>query len=329
MNDLVSIIIPCFNGEDFIDRSIRSVYEQVCSFQIELIVVNDGSSDQSEEKIRAWIPLFSHKKYILKYIYQANQGPGGAVNTGLKHVTGKYLSLLDADDEFLPGSLEKRIVYLEKNSDCVGVQSNGWQDKNGQRQLFDADRKDQEKLNLFDGLIGGKATNWAGSYMIRTRELFEFYPDREIYPSRAGQNMQLLLPVAYKRKFGYINEPLMIYYLRPDSLSQSSTEEQAEKEYRNFGGYYDIYVHMIRSVVHDEHEQFYYLNIVNSWKYRRDLSRAIQHRDKEGAIKAFSAYQATGYMTFNDEIEFCSLVKPVKAIWLRFYRRILKVLKRM
>ena len=112
--------------------------------------------------------------------------------------------------------------------------------------------------NFFNGLIGGRATNWAGSYMVRSNLLFEFYPDREIYPSRFGQHMQILLPVAYKKKFGYIDDALMIYYLQENSHSQSSTlEEQQQKNDRNFYGYQDIYRHMINAVVNDAEEKKY------------------------------------------------------------------------
>ena len=59
--------------------------------------------------------------------------------------------------------------------------------------------------------------------------------------------MQLLLPVSYKNKFGFIDEPLMIYYLQSNSLSQAVTvEEQLKKDDRNFYGYYDIYMNMLK-----------------------------------------------------------------------------------
>lgn len=100
MKPKISIIVPCFNSESTIDRCIDSIYSQDGDFQIELIVVNDGSTDLSEKRIQKWIPLFRDKGYELKYIKQENQGPGGAINTGLKYVSGEYLSLLDAEDCF-------------------------------------------------------------------------------------------------------------------------------------------------------------------------------------------------------------------------------------
>lgn len=330
MNQKVSVIVPCYNNEITIDRCINSIYSQDGDFVIELIVVNDGSTDLSNKRILDWAPLFSKKGYELKYIEQENQGPGGAINTGLKFVSGKYLTLLDADDCFLQNSIQKRVEYLERHPDFVGVRTNGWQDKQGERKLFDLDPERTFNTNLFDGLIGGRATNWAGSYMIRTEILFGFYPTREIYASRFGQHMQLLLPVAYKNKFGYIDEPLMIYFLQENSHSQASKpDEQLRKNDRNFYGYYDIYTHMINEVVKDKDERNYYMNIIMSWKYKHEFNKALMCGDTDVAEKYFKEYEATGRMTLNEKIEYYSKVRPVKAICLKVRRRIGMMFKSM
>ena len=65
----VSIVIPCYNGEQFIDHSIRSVWEQDYP-HVELIVVNDGSEDRTGERILAWKQSFADKGWELKYLYQ-------------------------------------------------------------------------------------------------------------------------------------------------------------------------------------------------------------------------------------------------------------------
>lgn len=323
----ISVIIPCYNGETVIDRSIESVYMQKCHATIELIVVDDGSADGSKEHILAWIPYFEKIGASLKYVFQENAGPGGAINTGLKYVTGEYLTLLDADDAFLQGSFEKRFSFLEANSDYVGVQTNGWQDKHGKQKLFTF--SPPQSADLFSGLVGGSAYNWAGSYMIRTDVLFAFYPTRDIYPSRFGQHMQLLLPVSYKNKFGFIDEPLMVYYLQDNSHSQSVTpQEQQEKNDRNFYGYQDIYRHMIDLVVKEENEHRYYLSIIQSWQYNHELKKAMRNGDRKEMEKYFRLYKSTGRMTLNEKINYFSVTNPAKAIILKLYRRIRALFKR-
>lgn len=111
MPNLVSVIIPCYNGEKFIERSIRSVMEQDYR-DIELIVVDDGSTDRSKEIILGLKTEFDNENRELKYVYQENTGVGGAVSTALKYVSGDYLTLLDADDRFCKDSIGKRAVIF-------------------------------------------------------------------------------------------------------------------------------------------------------------------------------------------------------------------------
>lgn len=135
--------------------------------------------------------------------------------------------------------------------------------------------------------------------------------------------MQLLLPVSYKNKFGYIDEPLMIYFLQEDSHSQTSNEEEKYiKADRNFYGYLDIYMHMVNVVVKDENEQNYYKNILNSWKYNHELDKALLNNDFELAERYFNLYRLTNRTSINDEIKYYSKVKPYKAIWLKVKRRL-------
>ena len=125
MNKKVSIIIPCFNGERFIDRCLHSIEIQNYP-HIEVVVVNDGSIDQSESKILEWKEVLENKKISLIYIKQKNQGIGSAINTGLKYISGEYLLLLDIDDEYLQGALLERVQFLESHREMDVVRSNGW-----------------------------------------------------------------------------------------------------------------------------------------------------------------------------------------------------------
>lgn len=88
----VSVIIPVYNVEKYIKRALESVCNQTL-FDIEIIVVNDGSSDNSAEIIRS----FLNDKRII-YIEQENKGQGAARNEGLKYAKGEYITFLDSDD---------------------------------------------------------------------------------------------------------------------------------------------------------------------------------------------------------------------------------------
>lgn len=114
MNSLVSVIMPVFNTEKYISEAIQSVLDQ--SHQnLELLIVNDGSTDNSEE----FILKFSDPR--IKYYKQQNKGVSAARNLGLKNMTGAFFCFLDADDVYPPKSIEVRLKVFEESKDICFV----------------------------------------------------------------------------------------------------------------------------------------------------------------------------------------------------------------
>ncbi len=103
---LVSVIICVYNGEKYIASSLNSVLNQTYK-NIEVIVVNDGSTDHTEEIALAYPNI--------KYIYQQNQGVAVARNTGLRQCTGDYIAWLDSDDLYLPTKIQEQVSFIESN----------------------------------------------------------------------------------------------------------------------------------------------------------------------------------------------------------------------
>ncbi len=113
----VSVIIPVYNGENTIGRCLDSVLSQTgCSFEV--VIVDDGSTDGTLGI------LDQYKKTVgedtLKVIHQDNSGAAAARNSGISIAKGRYISFLDADDEFLPNRLSTYVDYMEKRP-SVGV----------------------------------------------------------------------------------------------------------------------------------------------------------------------------------------------------------------
>ena len=94
----ISVIIPLYNKEAIIGRSLQSVLSQDYD-DFEIVIVNDGSTDRSMEIVRG----IQDPRIVL--IEQENGGPSKARNTGVKHAKGEWIVFLDADDELLPGAL--------------------------------------------------------------------------------------------------------------------------------------------------------------------------------------------------------------------------------
>lgn len=107
MEPIVSIIIPAYNADRFINETIDSVLKQSYS-SWELIIVNDGSSDRTKEIIEKYI----RKDSRIHTINQSNKGVSIARNTGIENAKGQFIALLDADDFWLEDNLKEKISLL-------------------------------------------------------------------------------------------------------------------------------------------------------------------------------------------------------------------------
>lgn len=110
-NDLVSIIVPVYNSEKFINDTIRTVQEQTYG-NWELILVNDCSTDNSVSIIEKYVKEDNRIKLIN---LECNSGAAIARNTGIEQATGRYIAFLDADDLWHKEKLEKQIKFMKKN----------------------------------------------------------------------------------------------------------------------------------------------------------------------------------------------------------------------
>lgn len=115
----VSVIIPVYNSEKFVEETIKSVLNQ--SYEsFEIIIVDDGSADRSAEIIRT----FDDPR--ITYVYQENQGRSKARNRGISLAKGKYIAFLDSDDVWLSRHLEIEVEILKSIPEACAVYSNVW-----------------------------------------------------------------------------------------------------------------------------------------------------------------------------------------------------------
>lgn len=103
---LVSVVIPAYNHERFVGAAIESVLGQTCT-DFELIIVNDGSTDRTEDVIH------SYDDARIKYFFQENQDAYNTINRGISLAQGKYVSILNSDDVYTDERLEKMITLCE------------------------------------------------------------------------------------------------------------------------------------------------------------------------------------------------------------------------
>jgi glycosyltransferase involved in cell wall biosynthesis len=109
MENKVSIVIPCYNGEDFIRESIQSAIDQTWVNK-EIIVIDDGSTDKSLEIIKEYKEV--------QYFSKPNGGTSSALNLGIRRATGEWIHWLSADDVLYDNAIEKMMEVIDKTSNA-------------------------------------------------------------------------------------------------------------------------------------------------------------------------------------------------------------------
>jgi glycosyltransferase involved in cell wall biosynthesis len=223
MDKLVSILTPCYNGELFIDRYAESILMQNYN-NCQLIFIDDGSTDKTRDKIMSYESRFRNNGILLEYHYNENLGLGGAIAKGVQHIRGEYIIWSDVDDILPEDSIRSKYNYLESHPEYGLVRTNFIVARDEPTNIINnggADKyKHRSKSSLFsDYLVSKNMWLICGCYMIRTSTFLRANPDRFIFPSRTGQNWQMLLPVLYNSKCGYMENRTYIYIQRTDSLS--------------------------------------------------------------------------------------------------------------
>ena len=97
MPKTLTFIIPAYNAEKYLDKCISSLLNSAVQDDLEIIVVNDGSTDQTETIAKKYVKEYPH---MCALITKDNGGHGSAINIGFQKATGKYVKVLDADDEW-------------------------------------------------------------------------------------------------------------------------------------------------------------------------------------------------------------------------------------
>ncbi len=119
-NPLVSIIIPSYNHESFVQDSIQSVIEQTYQ-NIELIIIDDGSKDNSVMKIQEKLIECEERFVNFKFIYRENKGLCNTLNEALSKCSGKYLSIIASDDQMLPDKTSIQVEHMENDKDIIAL----------------------------------------------------------------------------------------------------------------------------------------------------------------------------------------------------------------
>lgn len=233
----VSIVVPIYNVEKYVDRCIESIINQTYS-NLEIILVDDGSPDSCPQKCESW----AKKDTRIKVIHKKNEGLGMARNTGIDNATGEYIYFVDSDDYIALNTIEKCYTFSkEKNTDVVTFgYSKVW--KNGKigkpnipsmsKQIFEGTDVQNEFLpNLIapDVQNGIYSNLWMSACALFCKlkviqdAKWKFASEREVISEDIYSIMELYY---YIKKVGVIEESFYYYCENEVSLTHTYREDR-------------------------------------------------------------------------------------------------------
>lgn len=205
----LSIIVPAYNVEKYIKECIESIIGQKTKYKYELIIVNDGAVDNTDEIVR------KIKDEHIKYIVQENKGLSGARNTGINYSVGKYIMFVDSDDVMCDGSIDAMMEAVIENNADISVGAYYLFTKKDDKQYFINQSKIIE--NNSEEAVKNPGYAWGKVYK---RSLF----DKIRFPLDAWYEDTLVCSVLYRfaEKIVVIDKPIYGYRINPEGISRTA-----------------------------------------------------------------------------------------------------------
>ena len=213
----VSIIVPAYNVENYIERCIDSLVNQTLQ-EIEIILVNDGSQDNSAIKAKEFQQKYPNK---IKYYEKPNGGLGDARNFGINYATGEYIAFLDSDDYVEPTMYEEMYEKAkQENADMVECDF-WWEYPDKKREDIGSEYSNQKEM-----LQKARVVAW--NKLIKT-EIYKQHPEARFSVGLRYEDVEgfyKILP--YINKVAYVRKPFIHYIQRQGSISNTQNKKNEE-----------------------------------------------------------------------------------------------------
>lgn len=217
---LVSVIIPVYNGQKYLEQAIKSVINQPCK-NIEVLVINDGSKDRSAEISEKLV----RENANVRYYEKENEGIGATRNFGIKHAIGKYVAFLDQDDVWIKNFYNNIITdLLDQSIDIIGF-SMFLASDDLSRGIYIAVKNE----NYYDGGLKVVESSWMhhSSFLFRREFLQEFKLEYSL--TRHEDEIFRHKCLYVSKHVRYVNLPIFVYRNNPSS--ETHRKHDAQKVY--------------------------------------------------------------------------------------------------
>ncbi len=263
MANLISVILPVYNGAPYLDEAIKSILSQTYS-NFEFIIINDGSTDNSLEIINRYKSIDDR----IKVISRENRGLISSLNEGIEKSEGTYIARIDQDDVSLPRRLEVQLNYMLKNH--LDICGGDFTNIDAQNNVLEEHKVPKTESEIIITL----ATNMPFAHscvMIKKSFLSTNNLKYGLNGYRNAEDLDLwILMYENGAKFGNVDEKILKYRVLPSSMSRTNRKEIKKESDRQFDSF-------IKNNRVDFENRFQILlnqkNISNA--IQRDMMRAI------------------------------------------------------
>jgi len=208
----VSVILPTYNRAHIIEKAIQSVLKQTYQ-DFEIIIIDDGSKDDTEKIIRG----FQEKDNRIKYIrFEENKGAAAARNAGINMSKGEYITFQDSDDEWVIDKLEKQMKVIETSSENIVVYCGFWRIDGDEKTYIPDINISNREGNIHKELLKRNFIDTPSILLLKKNlEKIGMFDENL---SRL-QDWDLAIRLSKYYNFKLIDEPLYISYVLSDSIS--------------------------------------------------------------------------------------------------------------
>jgi hypothetical protein len=214
---LVSVILPVYNGELFVAQTVESALQQTYR-NLEIIIVNDGSTDQTGSVVHA----LAERDPRIRVFHQPNCGVARARNLGLAEARGEYVAPLDGDDLWEPHKIEQQVRLMEQGGEAVGLVYCWWVWIDQKGRILDRSPSWEIEGDASDLLLQVNFTGNASVPLYRRRCLQAvggYDESMERHGGRGCEDWDVALKVAARSKVAVAKQLLVGYRRLPDSMS--------------------------------------------------------------------------------------------------------------
>lgn len=305
---LVTVLTPLYNLETLVSRLLESVLMQTYP-HVEMIVMNDGSTDNGVEVVKSYKDKFQARGYSLMLINQENQGLSATIKNGLEHVHGEYLVWPDADDFYhSPDTFTEMVKVLEESDNTIGmvrcrVNMVNEEDINTVVHVTGAANKPIEDKSLFTDCLFCTNNYYygAGAYMIKYQAYL--HSSKGFYTNRTnGQNLQLCLPVLYHYLCASLPVAYITYLIRGSSHSHHA--RSYEKEIETIKTHENTRLETLKNIKGMPHDELISLSkIVIRNSLISQYYMAYKHQNKDEVKRINSQLKEYGGIPLRDKIK--------------------------